>query len=189
MLKKFKDCYKCVKQSKYGQMLYRPVKFCMKAVIIFYFSVIAWLVSEEIIIASIYAKEWFDSEKWKNYPGECRGHMYIDLSLRHLKKGMHISEVEKMLGEPYSIKYSLDGKFKRAWYPLGNCLYYTFGSRDLDIYYDRDNNIYKYTHFSDKFYYLREWASCNDDQVCICWKSNERGVSRKYICEEKLEKW
>lgn len=69
--------------------------------------------------------------------------MYDDLTKNYLKKGMHISDVEALLGKPVATSYCMDKKVKCSTYMLGKCYAnaFTMSSNEVQICFDKDHHL------------------------------------------------
>lgn len=116
--------------------------------------------------------------------------MYDDLKTNYLKKGMHISEVEKLFGELDWISYCMDKKIKCASFILGKCYAnaLTISHNDLHVCFDHNQKIIEVgknrTH--------RELCNGNiiscieNEEKCDCYK-NDDAMGKE--CDFKVDKW
>lgn len=116
--------------------------------------------------------------------------MYSDLVKNHLKKGMHLDDVEKLLGKTDYISYCMDKKNKCHVYTLGICYIDSFGMShgNLVICFDEKSKLVK----SGKKYLDREFCDYRalyygSDGNPRCYTKKDQFNEEK--CPVKIDPW
>lgn len=116
--------------------------------------------------------------------------MYDDLKTNYLKKGMHISEVEKLLGKSISTSYCMDKKVKCIWYDLGKCYANSFTMSSGILYVCVDENFKVIGVGRNRF----DNEICNENIIhcldgkekCDCYKND---APTSVECNFKVDRW
>ena len=133
---------------------------------------------------------WFSDAYLSDlYETSPRCKMYNDLVKNHLKKGMHVDDVEKLLGKTNIKSYCIEKKNKCLSYSLGICYADSFGISHgrIEVCFDQDNKIISTGKdgFSDKFCDYKRVICFKEE--CDCYTRKDQGMGEK--CPVEIEPW
>jgi hypothetical protein len=190
-----------------------------------FLKVMAWIIVTPFVLWGLWWSYWtytlyyapyrgmkFTTEAWledgggKIWPGTKtivsgtanRCQMYDDLSTNHLRLGMKLEEVEKLLGPERAI-YCLEKRIKCLSYSLNTCYAsaWTISSGWLDICFNHRQEVIKWGKHGNagpELYgticdYKYAWFSSSKGYICEDGRIQfERGVISEK-CSHEIEKW